>query len=466
MALFKPPAAQNLQLKGARGFIGADALARPGIFAIDHIVAVVGYSSLNAGEETEVPGFSADLPANADVKAIRARLYVADETSQPEPEKTSVSIQRQGEKEAKFDIKADTPTRPRNVEIRLGKGNAFWNFAGTLVKDYYDLPDFAEQVNAYLDKAQSQDNQIRLKFLVRSDTPGRIKIEITDKSATRLQTQTWKNPLDGTVRVDRNLQIDFGQREEIPLDAIVQGAGEAASFTSIKMDVGGTMGPERMLGTAETHNRREFATISADYTVAQNFKLKDPIECVGISALLETDAQTDIYIEVQNDFNGAPASEAPLSKSNISLLPAEKGQDQRWTYTAFEAPVSLRADAPYWIVFKAARGTARLALEAGTETYLQGIAVNRGGQLWKGFGSADQSAPTGLIRLVFLPAADNQSAAVQIGINGTHWQPFDPAPEAKTLSFDLLGAGVRQAGIVIKSQARGALTLANVIQEY
>jgi hypothetical protein len=72
----------------------------------------------------------------------------------------------------------------------------------------------------------------------------------------------------------------------------------------------------------------------------------------------------------------------------------------------------------------------------------------------------------GLIRLVFLPAADNQSAAVQIGINGAHWQPFDPTPEAKTLTFNLSGSGIRQAGIVIKSQARGALTLANVIQEY
>ena len=456
----------KVEIKGARGLVGNAYEMRPGIFEIESRM-LLDYTPLKAGEETEVLVTLSDLPANADVKKFRASLLVTDEISKLEPEKNTVAVKRDDEKEMKFQTSADPLTRPRNVELRLDKGDVFWNFGGTLVKDSYELPDFAEHVNTYLDKVKPNGNQITLKFLVKSDTHGKVKIKITDKNLSRLQTQTWTNPLDETIRLDRNLQLDFGQYEEISLDEILPQAGAKASFITIKMDVGGTLGAERLLGTVVQHGGHEFATISGDYSLAQSFIVDTSIQCVGISCLFTSEAEAELYIELQKDVDGVPASEAPLAKSNLTLSGANKNGKTPWTFAALENPIELNAGVQYWIILKGVRGKAQLGLQAQTEeTYLQNVMVNRGGQLWKSFGGVTSPQSVALLRLIYLPAPDNQSAAIQIGINDTHWQAFDPAPESNTLSFELKDAAIRQAVVVIRSHARGALIVANVIQEY
>src|SRR6185503_10277016 len=298
----------------------------------------------------------------------------------------------------------------RNVELRLDKGDVFWNFGGTLVKDSYELPDFAEHVNTYLDKVKPNGNQITLKFLVKSESHGKVKIKITDKDLSRLQTQTWTNPLDETIRLDRNLQLDFGQYEEISLDEILPQAGAKASFITIKMDVGGTLGAERLLGTVVQHGGHEFATISGDYSLAQSFIVDTSIQCVGISCLFTSEAEAELYIELQKDVDGVPASEAPLAKSNLTLSGANKNGKTPWTFAALENPIELNAGVQYWIILKGVRGKAQLGLQAHTEeTYLQNVMVNRGGQLWKSFGGVTSPQSVALLRLVYLPAPDNQS---------------------------------------------------------
>jgi hypothetical protein len=463
----KAPDSLRVEIKGARGLSGDAYAMRPGIFEIAAPALMLGYTPLKAGEETAVLVTLSDLPANADVKTLSASLHVLDDDSAVEAEKTTVAVKRDKEPETKFQTSADPLTRPRNVELRLDKGDVFWSFGGTLVKESYDLPDFAEQVNAYLDKVKPAGDQLALKFLVKSDTKGQVKISIADKSLSRLQTQTWKNPLDETIRLDRNLQLDFGLYEEIVLDEISPQAGIKTSFSAIKMDVGGTLGAERLLGTVEEHNGCEFGTISSDYSLAQSFILDTPIQCVGVTSLFTSEAEAELYVELQNDLNGSPASEAPLAKSNLTLPGGEKNGKTPWTFAALENPTALSAAVRYWIVLKGVRGKTQLGLQAQTDgTYLEKVLVNRGGQLWKGFDALTNARSVALLRLIYLPELDNQSAAVQIGINETHWRAFDPAAESTTLSFELNDASIRQAVIAIKSHARGVLTVANVIQEY
>jgi hypothetical protein len=153
-----------------------------------------------------------------------------------------------------------------------------------------------------------------------------------------------------------------------------------------------------------------------------------------------------------------------LTKSNLTLAPAAANGKKPWTYAGFENPVDLNAQTLYWIVMKAARGRAKAGLQSRTEEYLQHVLVNRGGRLWK---RVADSAIAVLLRLVYLPKIDNQTAAIELGVVGTpSWQRFDPKSKVETVSFDLHGSNIKPATLVIKSHARGAFSLANVIQEY
>lgn len=460
MISLKGPEALNVKMTSARGLVGEAYSMRPGIVDVFGTVLFT-YIPLKAGEETPVLVIVPDLPRNANVELITAELQVSDAMSSPPPDKASVKIRQGTGSETALTVITDAPTRPRNVSIRLDQGEPLWNFGGSLVKDSYDVPNFAQQLNAFLDKVKpNADGSVTLNFLVKSDTVGAVKIRIAEKRLSRLQTQTWPNELDQTLRVDRNLQLEFGQRHELPLDAI---QGQPA-LTAIRMDVGGTFGAERMLGPAQEHAGHDFATISSDYAVAQGLVLDKAMKAVGISGAFVADGEAELYVELQPDANGAPAADAPLAKSNLTLR-ASASAATPWVYAAFAAPADLSADTSYWIVVKGVRGNVRLGVDTDEESYLRHVVVNRSGKLWKRF---DHSATpyVSLVRLVYLPETDNQSAAVRVGVNESLWQGVDPGPTPTSMAFALGGAGISAAAIVIESQARGALTLANVTQEY
>lgn len=463
MLTFKGTETIRVDVKGARGLVGDAYALRPGRFNTVPSLMTLNYIPLKAGEDTTVSVVVADLPANADVKSIKARLDVADaDDAGPAPPPNGVTIKRDNETTT-LEITPSVSTRPRNVTVRLDQGEPIWTFADILVKDQYELPDFAEQLNAYLDKVSTTENQVTLNFLVKSDTPGKVKITITSKNVTRMQTQTWTNDLDETVRMDRNLQLDFGDRSEIPLDAIA--APGQTLLTGVRLDVGGTFGAERLLGAVREHAGDDYATVSADYAIAQHVVLEIDVQTAGVSGLLAADDETEIYVELQPDQGGVPGADAPLAKSNVTIAASENGMAS-WVYAPFEAPTSLSAGTSYWIVVKGVRGKARLGIEPFVETYLGTVMVNRTGRLWKPFAPAGSPSLLSMLRVVYLPASDNQSAAVQIAIRNADAQAVDPQQAPKTIAFALAKASLGQAVIEITSHARGALTVANVIQEY
>jgi hypothetical protein len=452
----------SVGVKGARGLVGDAYALRPGVIAVGPSLAL-NYVPLKAGEDTVVAVTVADLPANADVKSIVARLDVADDDPGAAPPPNDVTIQRDTEPATHLSVTPGIPTRPRNVTVRLDQGELIWTFADTLVKDRYDLPDFAEQANAYLDKASASGSGVTLKFLVKSDTPGRVKITITGKNVTRLQTQTWTNDLDQTVRLDRNLELNFGDRLAIPLDRI---AGSTATLlTGVRLDVGGTFGAERLLGSVRQHAGDDYATVSADYAIAQQFVLETGLQASGISGLFSADDETELYLELQPDHGGVPGADAPLAQSHVTIGGGGEALAS-WAYAQFDAPASLTTGNPYWIVVKGVRGKARLGVEPAADTYLGAVLVNRTGRLWKPFAPARATPLVSMLRVVYVPGIDNQSAAVQIAIRNAEVQAVDPQQAARTLAFALGQASLVQAIVEITSHARGALTVANVIQEY
>lgn len=470
---FKEPEMLNVNIKGTRGMAGEFK-----VFLIEPVFPrivteyISNYVSLKPGEEivlvVSIP--VSTLPLNADIKKLKATLDVqkGDESDKPKFSQTSTIKEGAGTPRT-FTVDVEMPPLPRNISVRLEGGDIFWSFSDVAVQGTYDLPDFVEHINIYLDTLPADAKEVSLRFLVKSDGPGKVNITIKDIESLVIQTQSWPNPLDDTIRFDRNLQLNFSMIERVPLDPI---SDQNKNLKKITMDIGGELGQERLLGSVETHNGKAFAIISSDYSLAQSLRfssllLGSSINVVGITGCFQSGTEAELYIEIQNDLNGYPTTDLPLAKLNLSLGLEGSSENKVWTSSDFESPVDLKPDTPYWIVIRGIRGRVQLGLQTRTDGYLQQLLVNRGGQLWKRMMRSSDAGPESLLRLIYLPEIDNQTAAIEMGIEGTTLlQPLDPGPTVQTISFDFKDFTGKQPSIFIKSHARGTLSIANVIQEY
>ncbi|HEY8227039.1 MAG TPA: hypothetical protein VIG25_17315 [Pyrinomonadaceae bacterium] len=468
----------NVGIKATRGFAGMESIyaLRTDVLAAIDISRLVGFVTLKPGEETQVAVSLPGVPLNADIKNLKAQIEIhagSDSEKGTLQQTSTVQEGTQTPKEYKVDI--ELPAVPKSLTVRLDGGEVFWTSSTAVVEGTFDLPDFVEQVNTYLDKLPAGSREVALVFLIKSDGPGQVKISVDLESLAYsvIQTEAWPNPLDETVRVDRNLQLEFGSVERIELHSLASGDKSRLSLKRLTADIGGAFGVERLFTNVAPHDGREFATISGDYSLAQSFELSErivgtnkPLHAAGVSALLEVEAKTELYVEVQADNGSVPSTKAALAKSNLTIEPEKK--TTQWFLARFDQPVDLSLDTRYWIVVKGIQGKALLALGDPSEGYLETAVVNRGGQLWKAFSRRDPVVRNALIRLIYLPEIDNRSASVEIGIEGVRaLQRFDPQQEPQTISLEPPATfKTEQPVLIIKSHAQGSLTLANVIQEY
>lgn len=450
-------------------------------------------TEVTPGRETAVAVAIPPLPPNADIERATATLYVADATGAPGQITTGVSITRTAgsgdDPSGSYSVAVDQPVRPSGAQLKLEGGAPFWAAGGVLSEPSYELPDFAEALNAFLDGYGKAEPLTSLPFVISSASRGRVGLSVAIVYSL-VRTEDWQNELDGTTRVDRSLELAFGAVERLELRPLAGRAGQAVSLRRLSLDLGGQLGPERLLGPVEDHDGREHATVSADYAVAQRFTLSARLlpqgpRCSGITGLFtpyDPDAPepAELYLELQPDAGGSPAAGAPLAHAALTLAPARGPAPGGWSYAAFAEPVALAAGQAYWMVVKGVRGRCRLALlappaDAGDRPLLRGpLAINRGGQVWKALGRA--AAPAALLSLVYLPAEDNQTAALQLVVSGAPQTaaplvlPIDVGPEARTVSVPLsgvyAGADWNQARLEIRSSARGTLNIANIIRQY
>lgn len=459
----------NETIKGTRGlaFESGISIRQRETMIVGSIISFTG-QPLEPGKEISLTLPVAGLLPSTDIKKLNATITIQMNAAAEKTSLTQNSSVKEGNTTRNFSVDIESPDLPRNVSVRLDGGDVFWTFSDAAISGTHDLGDFVKQANEYLDRLPPDGEEVSLKFLVKSDGPGSVRININEIEYSVIQTQSWHNPLDNTLRLDRTFQLEFGSIEKISLDPFA--GSDALSLSEIKLDIGGEFGPERLLTSVEAHDGREFATISNDYSLAQSVILKKslpdaekPINVTGITGLFSAEAEAELYVAIQSDEGNSPSSGPPLGGSKLEIAPDEG--KAIWAFANFESPVKLQLDALYWIVIKGIKGKARVGLQAQSEKYLNQIRVNRGGQLWKSFGGAETKA---LLRLVYMPEIDNQSAAVEIGIDGAEsFQELDPRTQSQNITVDVpSGAGSKGSTIVIKSRARGALSIANVIQEY
>jgi hypothetical protein len=468
----KSPQMLSAGVKAVRGIGSEWRLDRFDKFASIDRLALDDAVGVKQGESAVVPVAALDnMPINADIETLIAELEVVGDHDAP----------------------ASVGDGLQNIQLRLDQGEIFWRYGGLLKPGKYEISNFAESANAYLDKLNPKDEKVIFRFLVNSDTPGKVRIKIKEQKFSLIHTQTWRNELDDTIRVDRNLEMDFSQLAIIPVDPIEAPTGRKIKRSSIKMDVGGQFTPERLLGFMERHNTVEHAVVSSDYSLAQRFRLnkelvKTSILSVGVSCLFLTDEEAEIYMEIQPDANGIPAMETPLGAGSTLLSAKDKDEAQIWASVLFKGPVVLKADIPYWVVIKGVQGKTRVGLLTDTRqdkpvsaVYRDVLAVNRGGKMWKNLIRRQPSLPStpdtealqketvtqALLGLIYLPDSDNQTAAIQIEVEGIPiTQRVELEAEAKPISFDLKSSDISQAILVVRSSARGTFSIANIIQEY
>lgn len=484
---------QAVRLVDARGLAGHELRLvtdlRPDTFAAAIGALRPGYVELESGAEVAVPVNVPNLPPNANISHLAATLSVeATAVDAASAQATVVKVTTGAGADAKsqaFAVSVTPSGLPSNVQVRLEEGETIWTHGGTLKAATYPLGDLAAQANAYLDQAKLPAGTTTLnvlRFLVKSDTPGRVKIDLDADSPqyTLLQTETWDNPLDGSVRIDRNLELDFGSVDRIELDALAGAPSDGLAPHSVTFDVTGQLRPERLLGHLATHDGSQFATVSSDYSVAQAIRLGDAglgfragatVQVAGVTGVLRVAEETELYVELRSDAGGTPSSEPPLA-SLTATLPPDENTGTSWRYAAFDAPAELTVDRDYWVVFRGIRGAARLGLAAAGQ-YLGDVRVNRGGQLWKSLNRKSQTtgeSPSpfaAVVRLVYLPGLDDQTAALEIRLDGEA-EPHlsDPSPTPQRITLDAPAGTDHRAALVVSSHARGTLTLANVVQEF
>src|SRR5262245_2647212 len=165
----------DVGFKGLRGFAMMEPIAalRPEILTVvANISELVGFVSLKPGEETQVAVALKDaknvsVPLNADIKTLKAKIEVRTAPASEQQTLQQTSTVKEGtDKPKEFKVDIELPAVPRSLTVRLDGGEVFWTSSTAVVEGAFDLPDFVEQTNAYLDKLPAGTNDVALVFLV------------------------------------------------------------------------------------------------------------------------------------------------------------------------------------------------------------------------------------------------------------------------------------------------------------
>jgi len=462
-------------MKGGRGLMIAGVHAS----VESTLERLLGYKPVKAGEETVIEVTSSALPRNADVKSCRATLRAGGASAisslqiaalSSKPTTTGVTITGPDKVEKAYTVDVAAPDRPRNVTVRLDGGDVFFRFGDVLTNDSYELPDFATQLNAYLDQYKG-GVPVRLRFLLTSDAAGSADIVLGEPTFARIQTQTWTNQADGTTSVDRNFELDYGDVRDVELLPLPADDSQRR-LVAVSVDATGEFGPERSLGDASmAFVGPEFATIDADFGAAQALRPEIDAQVVSLALVLHATKPGSVYAALYADADGLPDMARPaLGETQLTVATSDGPQ---WSYADLSAPVALPRGQLVWMVCRGIQGDAQLAVSRGSLTLLEQLRVSRGGRIWRTLSPNEPEPAKALVRLIYAPGRENGVSATTLvfrsAASGTTYAsvPLEPTAQPTTLRVPLTGV---QANEVVRAEvhsaARGTLTLASLFQEY
>lgn len=432
-------------------------------------------TNLKPGEEVVLSVKLRDLPRSITVKSIKADITINQAPSASgNPVTQSSTVTEEGGQPRKFGVSLTPPISPSSVEIRLQGGITFWTFSNLqMMIGTHELSDFAEHVNTHLDGIEGSD--AILTFLVKADGPGTAIIGVKSLDYTVIQTQTWPGDGGGTARQDRDLTLNFGEAVTVNLDPPSGHIGDRHRLAVVNLDVRGEVGPERLLPSIMVPDGKQFGTISAEYSIAQEvfipadtFQGGKSIDVTGVTCSFLLDAEAQIHIGLHADVSGMPAETPPLTQAASVMLSPDAIKPGAMTFSPFEKSVSIDAATGYWLIFKAVQGVVQFGLNQAQHPYLGVLLVNRWGQRWKPIQGAASRHKT-VTHLVYTPSPETQIPPIEILLPGMT-APFTAnvggTTEAVHVNVPPVGSGGSGTNLTIRSRAKGALNVSNVTQEY
>lgn len=467
--------------------VAQDAFVKSGISLKDEAALaalgqMVAYSfgqsadtNLKPGEEVVLSVKVRDLPRSITVKSIVADLMIKPAQSAPgNPVVQSSTVTEEGGQTRKFGVILTPPLSPSSVELRLQGGNTFWTFSNLqMMVGTHELSDFADDVNTHLDGIEGSDAV--LTFLVKADGPGTASIGVKSLDYTVIQTQTWAGDGGGAPRQDRDLRLNFGEMVTVNLDSPSGQIGDRHRLAVVNLDVRGEVGPERLLPPVIVPDGKQFGTISAEYSIAQEvfisadtFQGGKSIDVTGVTSSFLLDEEAQIHIGLHRDISGMPAETSPLTQAASVMLSPDAIKPGAMTFAPFERSVSIDAATRYWLVFKAVQGVVQFGLNQAPHPYLGVFLVNRGGQSWKPTQGAASRYKT-VTHLVYTPSPETQIPPIEIlfsDMTAPLTANVGGTAEAVHVNVPPVGPGGSGTTLTIRSRAKGALNVSNVTQEY
>lgn len=461
-------------VKGVRG-ISALRAALPQL----HVLVPTASTPLEPGTETAIDVPIA-VPPNARLTELYATLALSERASKAGGLTQEAVVSVDGADKT-YNVSLPPSAAPRNVSVRLDGGSVVWNRGGEVPPHTYELPELSAAANAAFDAAGERiGDPPTLRFLVRSDTGGAAAISVRGTPAfVRMVTETWPNERDGSLRADRNLELELGANAVVPL----RDDGLAASaLERLSLDVGGTFEPPRVLDRLVDHDDTTFVTVSPEFFVAQQVSVAISIQCVGLGGVLVAGADGEIHCSLEAAGpDGMPASGTALASATLPIARDDTDGAPGWRFVSFASPVSLVPNGRYWAVFRGVQGKAWLGLHAvgrsrEADDAGAGLLVSRGGQSWR---ALDESMPPrfeGAVRLTYLPTVDTQAGALEVTLLAASAETVralathrvEPAGAVQTIELappSALSAG-EHIGLRVVAYGKGRATIANVIREY
>jgi|GEM_PF-3661415 len=359
-------------------------------------------------------------------------------------------------------------TMPLNVKVAVGNQPVFHTFAGEF-KGQHPLPEFADELNAYLDeiRAAGSGDVDSFPLMITMDAPGKVELGsfqlVYDREATALWGDTGRQSVSFDRQGVQELTLNFPAGGTTPWQ-----------IQTISFDVTHDF-PLWRTFPRQIHDveNKIIANVSADLNLAQCLPMDETTQLCGMGIFIgATEEKSEILIEIQKDINGEP-DDSPLLEQLISI---EAGRAAGWLDIMFSKPLAVTAGRELWCVLKSKVGTLSLVLEKdGAQTPVR---FNRNGAGFSLF-----PFNNGNVTLVFClyrkPCSGETARAADFEIHGKILAS-DLPETANTLVFSffdsqdqgstgpVVAPSDNQVAVNLKITAHvsGSMTLSNVVTRY
>ncbi len=358
-------------------------------------------------------------------------------------------------------------TMPLNTKVAVGNRPPFHTYTGELKKDT-PLPEFSEELNAYLDQIRAAGAEAVENFplMITMDAPGKIELGdfqlVYDLEATAEWGDSNRQSLGFDCRGEQNLNLKFPDS-----------SSNDWQIQSISMDVI----PEFPLWRTFPRDIHKIAdkisaSVESDLNIAQCLSIKETTLLYGMGIFVSANGEnSELLIEIQHDKQGEPDNISVLEEI-VSITANEKAV---WVDVMFSKPLSVVAGKDMWFVMKSKLGRLSVVLDGDSKERAVLFDRNSAGYKKFPYNNGDLSV---LFRQYRKPAPGENARAVSLTIGNTTLES-DLPEKVNQLTFSYFDAETGESNTVVSPEnnsvdlnlqiithASGSITFQNVIARY